>query len=409
MSNDVVISVENVSKKFCKSLKKSMIYGMHDIARNSLGLSAHSEKLRKKEFLAVDNVSFELKKGETLGLIGPNGSGKTTMLKMINGIFWPDKGKITIKGKVGALIAVGAGFHPMLTGRENIYINGGILGMTKRDIDRQFDSIVDFADIGDFLDTPVKNYSSGMYVRLGFAVAIHCEPDILLIDEVLAVGDKNFQIKCYQKMNEIRNSGVSIVLVSHNEYTIREQTSNCLYIKNGKMRFLGSSEEGINVYIKEMLDDKIVLADSEENSDAREDSKAQLETLKILDKENNEISFIETGKELNLLLECLIKEEIKKPIFGVSFVADNGFMYCANSNYENIMFEKCMPGKVRVKIKIPHLHLPVNKYLCSIVIAEERVDNLIDWQNMRYRLVVGRAENARGSVKLPTEWTIENE
>jgi len=189
-SSDIAITVDHVSKKYCKSLKRSMLYGVTDIGRNTLGLSSHSGNLRKSEFWAVDDVSFEVKKGETLGIIGPNGSGKTTLLKMLNGIFWPDKGKITVKGRVGALIEVGAGFHPLLTGRENIYINAAILGMTKEEVDEKFDDIVEFADIGDFLDTPVKFYSRGMYVRLGFAVAVHCEPDILLVDEVLAVGDK---------------------------------------------------------------------------------------------------------------------------------------------------------------------------------------------------------------------------
>src|SRR3990172_12411362 len=160
MQNDVVINVENVSKKFCRSLKKSMAYGVTDIAKNMIGLSSHSERLRDDEFWAVENVSFEIKKGDSLGLIGPNGSGKTTLLKMLNGIFWPDKGKITIKGKVGALIEVGAGFHPLLTGRENVYLNAAILGMTKAEVNAKFDDIVEFAELGDFIDAPVKSYSS---------------------------------------------------------------------------------------------------------------------------------------------------------------------------------------------------------------------------------------------------------
>ena len=226
MDEETVISVEKVSKKYCKSLKKSMYYGAMDIGKNMLGLSSRSERLRKDEFWALNNISFEVKKGETLGIIGPNGSGKTTLLKLLNGIFWPDKGKITIKGRVGALIEVGAGFHPLLTGKENVYINAAILGMAKKEVDEKFDEIIEFADIGDFINTPVKFYSSGMFVRLGFAVAVHCEPNILLVDEVMAVGDKEFQIRCYQKMHQIRKSGTTIILVSHNEYTIREQTES---------------------------------------------------------------------------------------------------------------------------------------------------------------------------------------
>jgi lipopolysaccharide transport system ATP-binding protein len=240
--NNLTIKVDHVSKKYCKSLKRSMLYGVKDIARNTFGLSSHSDKLRKNEFWALDDISFEVKKGETLGIIGPNGSGKTTMLKMLNGIFWPDKGKISIKGKVGALIEVGAGFHPLLTGRENIYINAAILGMTKEETDKKFDDIVEFADIGDFLDVPVKHYSSGMFVRLGFAVAVHCEPDILLVDEVLAVGDMQFRAKCYKKMAEMKRKS-TIILVSHSSEIINRMCDRVILLMGGKMVSYGDSKE----------------------------------------------------------------------------------------------------------------------------------------------------------------------
>ncbi len=407
MDDDVAIKVEHVSKKYCKSLKRSMLYGIKDIARNTLGLSSHSDRLRKGEFWAVDDVSFEVKKGETLGIIGPNGSGKTTLLKMLNGIFWPDKGKITIKGRVGALIEVGAGFHPMLTGRENVYINAAILGMTKEEVDEKIDDIVEFAGIGDFIDTPVKFYSSGMFVRLGFAVAVHCEPDILLVDEVLAVGDKDFQIKCYQKMHEIKKRGTTIILVSHNEYTIREQAEKCLYLNHGKMKFLGPSEEAISLYIKEMFESKARCSTVGEIGKPQSPKKAEIVSLKFFDRNWSEISFIESGQELNIVLECIMREKLNNPIFGVNFYDNSGFMYCANSNYENVTFEKLPLGKAMIKINIPYFHLPTNNYLCSAIIAEESVDNLIDWHNMAYRFVVGRARNARGSIKLPTRWEVE--
>jgi len=247
-SNDVAIKVENVSKKFCKSLKKSMFYGIKDITKNALGMSSNSGTLRKDEFWAVEDISFEVKKGETLGIIGANGAGKTTILKMLNGIFWPDKGKITIKGKTGALIAVGAGFHPMLTGRENIYINGAILGMSRKEVNEKFDAIVEFADIGDFLDTPVKFYSSGMFVRLGFSVAVHCAPDILLVDEVLAVGDIDFQSKCFNKIGDLMEEGITTILVTHNLVSIKRICGRCLWINSGTIIEMGDTYKVCDSY-----------------------------------------------------------------------------------------------------------------------------------------------------------------
>jgi lipopolysaccharide transport system ATP-binding protein len=195
MAEEIIVSVENISKKFCRDLKKSLWYGVRDIVAEALVSKKARAELRKQEFWAVTNSSFELRRGETLGLIGPNGAGKTTLLKMINGLLKPDNGKITVRGRVGALIQLGAGFHPLLTGRENIYISGAILGMSKREIDRKLDDIIEFSGIEEFIDAPVRNYSSGMFVRLGFSVAVHVDPDLLLIDEVLAVGDAELDVE----------------------------------------------------------------------------------------------------------------------------------------------------------------------------------------------------------------------
>ncbi len=252
MSDDIAIRVENVSKKYSKSLKRSMLYGIMDIGRNALRMSSNSGRLRKREFWAVKNVSFELKRGETLGIIGPNGSGKTTMLKMLNGIFWPDEGKISIRGKVGALIAVGAGFHPLLTGRENIFLNGAILGLSKKQITARFDEIIEFADIGDFINTPVKYYSSGMFVRLGFAVAVHCDPDILLVDEVLSVGDMEFQKKCAAKIQAIRER-TSTIFVSHNLRHIFRICDRALLIFNGETERIGTVNDVVQTYINKTI------------------------------------------------------------------------------------------------------------------------------------------------------------
>lgn len=250
MDNNLAVSVHNVSKKFCKTLKLSMLYGMHDVLRNAVGKQSHSEKLRKQEFWALDNVSFDVKKGDSIGIIGPNGSGKTTLLKLMNGIFWPDTGKIIIRGNVGALIQVGAGFHPLLTGRENIFLNAAILGMKKKDVEKAFDSIVEFADIGEFLDTPVKFYSSGMFVRLGFAIAVHSKPDILLVDEILAVGDEGFQKKCFNKIASLRDMGTTILLVSHNMHKIATFTNKVIVLNKGNCKTYNNVAEGIEEYSK---------------------------------------------------------------------------------------------------------------------------------------------------------------
>ena len=215
---ETLVRAQGVSKKFCRSLKRSMLYGFQDIAKSSLGIAPRTQNLKPSEFWALDDISFELERGQCLGLIGPNGSGKSTLLKMLNGIISPDRGRVEINGKVGALIEVGAGFHPMLTGRENIYINGSILGLSKRDIDKKFEEIVDFAELSDFIDTPVKNYSSGMYVRLGFSIAAHIQPDVLLIDEILAVGDVGFKAKCFNAISRLADR--SAIVESPAEYRL---------------------------------------------------------------------------------------------------------------------------------------------------------------------------------------------
>lgn len=244
-----VVSVENVSKKFCRGLKRGMMYTLQDVGRDIVGAKTGEPKLRPEEFWAVRDLEFELKQGESLGLLGTNGAGKSTLLKMLNGIIRPDKGRITLRGRVGALIEVGAGFHPMLTGRENIYVNGAILGMSKRELDKKIDSIVAFSGLsGDILDAPVKTYSSGMYVRLGFAVAIHSEPDVLLVDEVLAVGDSAFRVKCSEWIAGFLKRQGTLILVSHYLPSIRETCSKVVYMKGGEVIYAGDAMEGLQLY-----------------------------------------------------------------------------------------------------------------------------------------------------------------
>lgn len=246
--SDTLIKVEGVSKKFCRSLKRSLWYGLQDLG-NELRGHRHggNGELRPDEFWAVKEVSFEVKRGECLGLIGRNGAGKTTLLRMLNGLIKPDQGRIEMHGRVGALIALGAGFNPILTGRENIYVNASVLGLTKKEIEEKIDEIVDFAEISEFIDMPVQSYSSGMQVRLGFSVAAALEPDILLLDEVLAVGDATFRSKCLKKIGSILNQ-CAVIFVSHDAWSIRRICDSIIWLRRGSIIYHGNTEIGMEQY-----------------------------------------------------------------------------------------------------------------------------------------------------------------
>jgi lipopolysaccharide transport system ATP-binding protein len=253
MTAETLIEVHGLGKKFCRNLKRSLWYGMKDIAHEIVGSSRGRSKLRADEFWALEDVNFDIKRGELVGLIGPNGAGKTTLLKLLTGLLKPDSGVITIRGRVQALIALGAGFNPILTGRENVYVNGAILGFSKRELDLLFDDIVAFSEVGEFIDMPVQSYSSGMNVRLGFSVAVNLKPDILIVDEVLAVGDASFRRKARNKMMELLHSGISVIFVSHNMPLISSLTGRCIYLRDHRIKMMGPSDEVTSRY----LDDSI--------------------------------------------------------------------------------------------------------------------------------------------------------
>lgn len=234
MSGDMLVKVDGVSKKFCRSLKQSLWYGVQDVGRELLAHEGDQNDLRKQEFWALKDVSFELKRGECLGLIGANGAGKSTLLKILNGLIKPDQGRVAMRGRVCALIELGAGFNPILTARENIYVNGAVLGLSKKEIDLQFDEIIDFSELESFIDTPVQSFSSGMKVRLGFAIAVQMKPDVLIIDEVLAVGDVGFRNKCYNAIYKMSDRA-AVIFVSHNMNHIERTSTTCMLLDKGSI------------------------------------------------------------------------------------------------------------------------------------------------------------------------------
>ncbi|MFB6275722.1 MAG: polysaccharide ABC transporter ATP-binding protein [Halothece sp.] len=246
-NEEVLVKADHVSKKFCRSLKKALWYGVQDIGSEIIGRK-YDHKLRPDEFWAVNDISFEVKRGECLGLIGPNGAGKSTLLKMLNGLIKPDQGSIMMRGRISALIELTAGFNPILTGLENIYNRAAILGLSKAEVDRKLDDIVEFAEIADFLHTPVQSYSSGMKIRLGFAVAAQLEPDVLILDEVLAVGDVGFRAKCFNTIHKIMQNS-AVIFVSHAMPQVSRICTNLLVMHHGKPVFLGNEiGKGIQIF-----------------------------------------------------------------------------------------------------------------------------------------------------------------
>lgn len=252
-----VLTMEHVSKKFRRGELYDSLRDLIPALAGKLGRrQAPADKLREKEFWALKDISFEVHPGEAFGIIGSNGAGKSTILKLLSGIMRPTAGNITVRGRLSALIEVGAGFHPDLTGRENIYLNGTILGMSKEEIRRKFDEIVDFGGLNDFIDTPVKRYSSGMYARLGFSVAAHVEPDLLIVDEVLSVGDYLFQQKCIDRMTSILKGGTTVLFVSHNLHAVAELCQRSMLLEKGQLLACGKTDEVIRSYIGRAQDQR---------------------------------------------------------------------------------------------------------------------------------------------------------
>ncbi|MEC4819057.1 MAG: ABC transporter ATP-binding protein, partial [Scytonema sp. PMC 1069.18] len=303
--SEVVLSVNGVSKKFCRDLKQSLFYGIQDITYEVLGLQNNNSKLRSKEFWALKDVTFQLRRGEALGLVGKNGSGKSTLLRIIAGLIKPDTGFVEVTGRLAPLIALGAGFNPILTGRENIYTNMSILGLSNKEIDKRFDEVVEFAEIGDAIDAPVRSYSSGMAARLGFSCAVHTDPDILLIDEVLSVGDVRFRAKCQRKLGELRKKEVSFILVSHKAQQLMSICDKSVYLSKGQFVAFGDTNAIIHQYEEDLFGVKnqksqgvIFLPDKPENDKIG----FSLNYIRFKDVQGNNIDSLITGEAANLCL-----------------------------------------------------------------------------------------------------------
>jgi lipopolysaccharide transport system ATP-binding protein len=294
--SDVAIKIEGVGKRYAVGKQKD------SSLRGSLGGLLKTAASKGEDFWALKDISFEVNKGEVIGVIGKNGAGKSTLLKVLSQITKPTEGRIEINGRVASLLEVGTGFHPELTGRENIYLNGTILGMRRKEVKAKFDEIVEFSGVEKFIDTPVKHYSSGMYVRLAFAVAAHLEPEILIIDEVLAVGDDEFQKKCLGKMKDVAEKGRTVIFVSHNMAAVEKLCSKCFLLNQGELVFSGTSSETISQYLNSSNINQYFW-----KRDELSESKAYFNSIKVY--QNNQLDITTSGK-LKVEFKYEIKEEL---------------------------------------------------------------------------------------------------
>ncbi|MFH2046108.1 MAG: ABC transporter ATP-binding protein [Pseudomonadota bacterium] len=363
--SETLIKVENVSKKFCRSLKRSLWYGMKDLGSELIGSHCGNEELRQDEFWAVKDVSFELKRGECLGLIGPNGAGKSSLLKMLNGLIKPDSGRIEMHGRVGALIELGAGFNPILTGRENIYVNGAVLGFTKEEVDRKFDDIVEFAEIVEFIDTPVQYYSSGMKVRLGFAVAVQMDPDILIIDEVLSVGDVGFRAKCFNAIYGMMQKA-AVILVTHAMPQVSRICTNLIVIDFGKVCYHGKDvASGIDIYYNHFQPEEhsLVVGGS---------GKAIVNKIELRSGEKANINEVIFGEDLYVLIQFNVAKEIENPNICLTIVTQELQEIVQCSSFFNdikIINSGC---EMTLEIGLGKIYLNPSLYAICLTITTER-------------------------------------
>lgn len=400
----IAIKVENLGKSYRighNSVQSERYTALRDvIARNAKSLFRKTQDMLAgeaiiqgdlvEEFWALKEISFEIEQGARIGIIGRNGAGKSTLLKVLSRITDPTKGRIHINGRVASLLEVGTGFHPELSGRENIFLNGAILGMSRSEIRRRFDEIVNFAEVEKFLDTPVKHYSSGMYVRLAFAVAAHLESEILIIDEVLSVGDASFQKKCFGKMEDAGKQGRTVLFVSHNMPTVQLMCEKVIWLSEGRIKSCGKPDILISNYLS---DDRKCHKEAIDLSSHPGRTKSREKALKkawIINSKKARTNSILMGEEISIYFSYKTKTPISNPGFGFGIEDEFGRRIFSLNNYMTGLFSKSESSGV-ARLNIPRLTLLPGTYFVSLSLVENQV-SFIDFVEQAIAIEVGPAD-----------------
>ncbi len=421
-----VIKFSNVSKRF--TLHHERARSFQDIVVSLFGLRTPSKRgvalprPAREAFWALRDASFGVYAGEVVGIIGENGSGKSTTLKLISRILEPTSGSVSVKGKVSALLELGTGFHPELSGRENIFLNGSLLGISRKDMAERYDEIVDFSEIGEFIDTPIKHYSSGMVMRLGFSVAVHVDPDILLTDEVLAVGDEAFQRKCLDYISTLRRRGVTIVFVSHALEAVRSLCRRVIWLDHGKIIADGPAGEVIDRYLTYenakhaervrtgSTGDTRPHATSLQPTEAVEVQQrdVQITGVEFVDASGLAASLFHTGQPFTIRIKYEAKKRLEKPVFGLALYTENG----THINGPNTLFSgleiPAIEGTGHVDYRVEELPLLTGRYSVTVAVTGPETTDIYDHQHQAYSFVVqptpGLTERY-GLFFIPAQWS----
>jgi lipopolysaccharide transport system ATP-binding protein len=403
---DLAIEVNDISKSF----------RLYRDKRNTLKERfVKGRASRFSEFWAVRDVSFAVERGSTFGLVGHNGSGKSTVLKLLAGIYRPTSGSMIARGRISALLELGAGFHGELTGRENVYLNGAILGLSRRQIDDSMDRIIEFAGIGEFIDSPVKVYSSGMYVRLGFSVAVTADPEILIVDEIIAVGDEEFQRKCFDHLFELRKKGTTIVIVTHALGLVRDLCDQAVWLDHGRMRETGGARDVVDAYLRDVnakeaeAVSESVVAGTGESADGRlsrlGSGEVRLKSLEYLDASGTTVAFLLCDEPGTVRLHYDAKEFIPDAVFGLGFTHESGIMVAGPNSGHGEPFQ-VRQGKGFVDFHVDRVPLYPGTYLVSIAIVHQ--GHTFDYVDRGFELRV-RADtppSGPGLVVMQGRWSI---
>lgn len=397
--SEVVVEAANVSKKFRlykernHSLKATVMRGKRAVS---------------EDFWALRDVSFEVYRGETFGLIGENGSGKSTMLKCLTKILRPEVGSVSVSGKVSALLELGAGFHPELSGRENVFLNGAILGLSQGELRRRFDEIVEFAGIQRFIDEPVRNYSSGMYVRLGFSVAINVDPDVLLCDEVLAVGDENFQRKCNEKFAELKRSGKTIILVSHALGSVQTMCDRVAWFDSGRLREIGRPNDVISHYSSAVQVDRTL---DEEGHTRWGSGEGKITGAELVDDNGRRSNRVRSGDRVTLRIHFDMQQPLERPIFAVSIKTVEGFVVSAPTSRDSDFAGDRLAGRGVAELTFDPLPLLPGTYDISVTLQDCQFLHAYDVRQdlIRFDVDRGPLSESEGVVALGGRWRLADD